>query len=444
MSRRAWVVIDLGFGDAGKGSVTDFLVRDQGAQLVVRFNGGGQAGHNVVTDDGRHHTFSQFGSGSFVPGVGTHLGPAFVLHPGAMLVEAEHLATVGVTDAFERTTVDERALVSTPFHQAANRLRELLRGDQAHGTVGVGVGECVEDAASNLDDTLRVADLANPDLVRQRLASQQRRKRAELRSARRLMEPSAFAELRVLEDPEMVDRAVDTFGRLAARLNTLSEEAAAARLSEAEVTVFEGAQGVLLDQTWGFHPHTTWSDCTVRGALALAGGAEVRRLGVTRGYAVRHGVGPFPSRDPRMEHLFPEPHNHALGWQGRVRAGPLDLVLLRYAVTVCGGLDGLVLTCLDRLPDQVPVCAAWQLDGDVSLVRRDDHDQVVALIPGKADDLGHREQLGTLLGWAEPLHLEVGVRELSDLVGRALGVPVVLESRGPTASRKRWVRPRKA
>ena len=94
MSRRAWIVVDLGFGDAGKGGVTDFLARDQRADLVVRFNGGAQAGHNVVTPDGRHHTFSQFGAGTFA-GVRTALGPAFLLHPLAMVVEAEHLVRAG-------------------------------------------------------------------------------------------------------------------------------------------------------------------------------------------------------------------------------------------------------------------------------------------------------------------------------------------------------------
>ena len=102
MSLEAWIVVDLGFGDAGKGTITDFLVRERGAEWVVRFNGGAQAGHNVVTDDGRHHTFSQLGAGSFVPGVRSYLGPDFVLHPGALLEEARALARVGIPDAFER------------------------------------------------------------------------------------------------------------------------------------------------------------------------------------------------------------------------------------------------------------------------------------------------------------------------------------------------------
>ena len=87
-AREAWAVVDLGFGDGGKGTLTDFLVRDRGAGLVVRFNGGAQAGHNVVCPDGRHHTFAQFCAGSFVPGVLGLLGPEFLLHPLGMAVDS--------------------------------------------------------------------------------------------------------------------------------------------------------------------------------------------------------------------------------------------------------------------------------------------------------------------------------------------------------------------
>src|SRR5215210_2605913 len=125
---RAFVIVDLGFGDAGKGLLTDCLVRRTGAKVVVRYNGGAQAGHNVVTPDGRHHTFSQFGSGSFVPGVRTFLSRDVVVHPTALLREEASLRTAGVTDALERLRISADAVVVTPYHQALNRLRETARG----------------------------------------------------------------------------------------------------------------------------------------------------------------------------------------------------------------------------------------------------------------------------------------------------------------------------
>lgn len=438
------MVIDLGFGDSGKGSVTDFLVRDKGAGLVVRFNGGAQAGHTVVLDDGRHHTFAQFGAGSFVDGVRTHLGPSFVMHPGGMQVEADRLGELGVDDVFDRTTVDQRALVISPFQQAAGRLRELIRGDDAHGTCGVGFGEAVADAEAGLEDQIVAADLRHPSRLQRKLASQRRRKRAELVAAKRLMEPQAWNEVALLDDAGSVERVLESWRPLGERLDVVEGATARRILSEAESVVFEGAQGVLLDERWGFHPHTTWSDCTVTGAMNLLSGldAEVTRLGVTRCYGTRHGKGPFPAHDKRFDVMLGEDHNHDLGWQGRFRRGPLDLVLLRYALEVCGGVDGLAVTCLDRLEagGALPMVFGYDLD-ETDAVERDSHGQVRRLLPGDPDDLEHREALGQLLGWAEPLMGMVPMGELNSVLRRMTKTPVVLESRGPTAAKKRWVNP---
>lgn len=386
----AIVVVDLGFGDAGKGTITDFLVRDRGAALVVRFNGGAQAGHNVVTPDGRHHTFAQLGAGTFVDGVGTHLGPAFLLHPGGLLVEVAHLAAKSVPDALDRLTIDGRARVITPFQQAAGRLRELQRGDRAHGTCGVGIGECAADAG--LDDAIVAADLADPARLRVRLARQQDRKRAEFRSVVAGVPPArAEVELALLDDLGAVERTLAAWAP-ARTLRVLDADAAAARLRAPRTVVFEGAQGVLLDETWGFHPHTTWSDCTPRGARALAGDRAVTVLGVTRAYMVRHGPGPFPT-DGTL--AIPELHNGDGGWQGRFRTGALDLPLLAYAARACAGLDGVAVTCLDRVPARVPVRTEQGLEE----VERD-------AIPG--------------------------------LVADAIGAPARLLSSGPTAREKRY------
>src|SRR5437763_522887 len=126
--RQAILIADLGYGDAGKGATVDYLARLTAAHTVVRYNGGAQAAHNVVAPDGRHHTFAQFGSATFLPGVRTHLSRFMVLHPLAMVREAEHLGVLGITDALGRTTIDGDALVISPYQQAANRLRELARG----------------------------------------------------------------------------------------------------------------------------------------------------------------------------------------------------------------------------------------------------------------------------------------------------------------------------
>ncbi|MEI6292003.1 MAG: adenylosuccinate synthetase, partial [Chloroflexota bacterium] len=158
---RAFIIVDLGFGDSGKGLLTDFLARQYQAGVVVRYNGGAQAGHNVVLPDGRHHTFSQFGSGSFIPGVRTYLSRRVVIHPGALLVEGTILQEKGLPDVFSRLRMSEEALIITPFHQAANRIKEIVRGADRHGSCGVGVGEAVEDASAHPGDSVQAGDLAN-------------------------------------------------------------------------------------------------------------------------------------------------------------------------------------------------------------------------------------------------------------------------------------------
>src|SRR6185436_14968905 len=168
--RQVCLTVDLGFGDAGKGSIVDFLTRAYDAHTVVRYNGGAQAGHRVVTPGPNpgEHVFAQFGSGTLA-GAATHLSRFMLLDPLAMVAEEQHLQALGVTDAFERTTIDERALVITPFQRAANRLKELARGDGRHGSCGMGIGETMIDYLEHGQRVLFAGDLRSLDLLRAKL-----------------------------------------------------------------------------------------------------------------------------------------------------------------------------------------------------------------------------------------------------------------------------------
>lgn len=472
----AHLVVDLGFGDAGKGTLTDWLVRRHGAGLVIRFNGGAQAGHNVITEDGRHHTFAQFGAGSFVPGVRTFLARPTIIHPLAMLVEARYLARQGVPDALERTTVSENARVITPFHQAANRLRELARGPGRHGTCGVGVGETVRDALAHPEDTLLAGDLARPATLVRKARAAQERLRAELSDVLRATREhsQAATELELLEDADVPSRWAEAVEALRPRERVVGDDWLGPRLREGH-TVFEGAQGVLLDEWRGFHPHTTWSTCTFEPALELLReqgfNGAIHRLGVLRAYATRHGEGPFPTEDPTL--TLPEPHNGAEGWQGRFRVGAFDAVLARYALACCGGVDALALTHLDRLAARWPVCAAYHApawnkvdasphaDGLTPVVQhavdtstsadslapfiRDTRSRVTALRPGPHRDLAYQERLTRELATCEPLRetLDLGgspeaqTERFTAWVEAALGASVAVTSHGPVARDKR-------
>lgn len=424
----AWIVADLGFGDSGKGTLTDWLVREHGAGLVVRWNGGAQAGHTVVTDEGRAHTFSQFGAGTFVPGVRTHLAETVVVHPTALLVEARYLASAGVGDALSRLTLSGRARVITPFHQSANRARESARGAARHGTCGVGVGETVRDSLEHPSEVVRARDLRDPRALREKAERARERLRASLDGI------ELGGETAVWDDPELVERWIDAVAPL--RSNVVPDDALGALLRAHDEVVLEGAQGVLLDERFGFHPHTTWSDCTPRAARALLRahgwtGASTT-LGVLRAYLTRHGEGPFPTEDPALATALPEPHNASEGWQGAFRVGHPDLVLARYAARVSGGVDGLALTHLDRAAALDRACTAYEGATDASLFVQDGRGHAIDLREG---DLDHQARLAVALRRVRP-RLDPLDAPLPELLARAVGAPLWITSSGPTASSK--------
>jgi adenylosuccinate synthase len=440
-TREAFVVVDLGFGDAGKGTVTDHLVRRFGAHTVVRFNGGAQAGHNVVTPDGRHHTFAQFGAGTFSEGVRTVLAPPVVVHPTALLAEARWLERAGVRDPLARVSVSASCKVVTPFHQAASRLRELARGDARHGSCGVGVGEVMLDDVTH-GERLRAGELLDAARLRRSLAQVQARKRAALDDAVRALRGDARAapEVHALESPAVIDRWVEALAPWRARGLGADDDALPAALAAAGRVVFEGAQGVLLDEWRGFHPHTTWSTCTFDNALDALRGYDgaVHRVGVTRCYATRHGAGPFPTEDAALTRALDEPHNPTGAWQGAFRAGWPDAALLRYALAVCGGVDGLAVTHLDRLGGVARWRGCVGYKGEAPWFT-----PAGALVPGGPRDLAWQEALGRALTAASPVYEDLGevaspAAYVAWLEG-AVGAPVWITSEGPRDGDKRVV-----
>lgn len=416
------IVVDLSFGDAGKGTVVDWLcARPAGAPVaaVVRFNGGAQAAHHVVTADGRHHAFAQFGAGSFTPGVATHLSRFMLVEPLALANEAAHLSRLGVHDVLDRLTVDRHALLTTPYHRAANQARERARGAGRHGSCGVGIGETMAYALAHPGDAPTVADCQAPA----RLA----------RKLRRLRE--CLAAQVVLGATPTIEATVDAYRAFGDRVAIVDDRWLARVLRRGPV-VFEGAQGVLLDEWRGFHPHTTWSTTTFDNAEALlaeAGlGGEGYRLGVLRTYSTRHGAGPLVTEDEALTEALPDAHNGEHLWQGGFRVGHFDAVAHRYAVEVCGRVDGIALTHVDRAAahPEMRVCDAYQV-GERRISR---------LVPGPFRDLAYQARLTEEVLSARPVYRTPDTA-WPETVAASLGVPVVAVSSGPTAADKAWIAP---
>lgn len=434
-------VLGLGFGDCGKGHFIDALTRRWQAHTVVRFNGGAQAGHNVITlgsagTPARHHTFSQFGAGTFVPGTRTLLLDPMVVHPTALLVEAETLSRIGEHDAVSRLTIGAQCRVTTPYHQAAGRLRERLRGATAHGTCGVGVGETVRHALAHPDQVVRYGDLFPKSAAQTRAMADRLQSIREALLAEFPTTGEADAEreeFQTLRDESVAAKWLAAAQAAARQCPPASADTIRKELTQPGGVLFEGAQGILLDEWRGFHPHTTWSSITTAAADAVAaryGIAEpIEHYGVLRSYLTRHGVGPLPTHDESLDRQLPEPHNHRDGWQGQFRRGHPDAVLLRYALDVVGKLSGLLVSHLDIFQRGIPLkwCESYSLSPSSSDTDR--------LPLSSGEDLAHQSNLTELLVHARPRYASNAVESARDLLDRLANiteVPVVLCSHGPT------------
>jgi adenylosuccinate synthase len=298
-----------------------------------------------------------------------------VVNPLLLQYEEEHLATLGVTDAYQRLTIDEGALVTTPFHMATNRLRELHRealtynkiGKGRQGSCGMGFGETVSDSIQDPDGSIRIKDFFRQTVIRAKLNIIQQKKLKEMTPLLKGLPVGLsddllkriMSEYTMLEDRTLIDYCMDNYYHLINHVGVrVVDQSYLTRALESGTTIFEGAQGVLLDEEYGFHPHSTWSNCTFHNALELLNGfsGKVTRMGVTRTYLTRHGSGPFPTEDPDARVVD---HNTKGEWQGAFRVGFYDFVLARYAREVLGGMDEVALNHLDHICGPQKVCLRY-------------------------------------------------------------------------------------
>jgi adenylosuccinate synthase len=438
--QHAILTVDLGFGDAGKGSIVDFLTRAHVAHTVVRYNGGAQAAHRVVTAGPNpcEHVFAQFGSGTLA-GAATHLSRFMLLDPLAMTAEEQHLQALGVADAFARTTIDERALVITPFQRAANRLKELARGHNRHGSCGMGIGETMIDYLEHGQRVLFAGDLRSPDVLRAKLRFLHEINLAKIQSLLPDLPDNdeAAREQSPLRDPDWPDWLIEEYRTFAQQARIVPSAFLHRILQQPGAVIFEGAQGVLLDEWQGFHPYTTWSTTTLENAERLLDEAgytgDQTRIGITRAYATRHGAGPLVTEDATLTRVLPDASNAFGAWQQGFRVGWLDMVMLKYALEAVGPLDQLAVTCLDRLAElpELRICRRYSYDTfNIDRIAR-------SAVPRALD---YQERITNSLARCTPvLETLADPGALLHMLESELGVPIGILSRGPTAAGKRSI-----
>lgn len=350
---KARAVIGANFGDEGKGLMTDYLVNKHQSDLVVRFNGGGQAGHTVTTPDGRRHVFSHFGSGAFT-GAATLLSRFFIVNPLTFIKERKELALKAPVNLTVK--IDINASVSTPFDMLLNQMVEQKRGGKRHGSCGLGIGETIERGEQFFN--LTMLNLTDEWMLRNLLLK-----------IRDVWVPIRKAQLGLSDDFDHIIYSDDLIENYLSDVRYLLNNTESVNdvdvIKQAFNPIFEGAQGLLLDQDHEYFPHVTRSSTGIKNVLKLIGAnfEELEVVYMTRSYLTRHGAGPLKNElsEKPFEKIVDQT-NIPNDWQGTLRFAYLDLDLLKK--TIINDLltnhyhkitPSVGITCLDQSGDLVPV-----------------------------------------------------------------------------------------
>ena len=413
------VVVGTQWGDEGKGKIVDLLTEQ--ARVVVRFQGGNNAGHTLVVG-GEKFIFHLIPSGILHPDTQCLIGNGVVLDPEVFLGEIDRLEERGIKVGPENLRVSERTQVIMPYHKRLDLARERAKGAGKIGTTGRGIGPCYEDKIARRG--IRVADLVDEGLFRAKLMEFLPEKNFLLE---KFLGDEPFTPEEILVPYLAMGQRLKP---LVANVSVLIDDAAKAGKS----ILFEGAQGTHLDIDHGTYPYVTSSNPVAGGAAVGAGigpGHLHRVLGIVKAYTTRVGGGPFPteSTDKNGRHMQ-ECGVEFGSTTGRPRrCGWLDAVVLKEAVRL-NGLTGMAITKLDVLTtlNPVKICVSYEERGR----RRD-------AMPATLPELEHcRPVYEELPGWSQDIR---GVRRYEDLpetcrhylkrVEELAGVPIQLISVGP-------------
>ena len=390
------VVIGAQWGDEGKGKIVDWL--SERADVVVRFQGGHNAGHTLVVGD-KTYKLSLLPSGIVRQKVSV-IGSGVVVDPQALLDEIKIVTDQGVKISPETLILADNASLILDIHRRIDKAREVIRGEKKIGTTGRGIGPAYEDKVARR--AIRVSDLNNSDDLLLKLKEQfsyhnifLREAGEEIASVEEAYEYLQNLAPDILKFAQPVWRRLDEFRHMDKRI------------------LFEGAQGVMLDVDHGTYPYVTSSN-TVAGQAATGSGTGPTTigyvLGITKAYTTRVGSGPFPSE-------LTDSIGQTLGERGREfgvvtgrkrRCGWFDAVMVRQAIKT-SGITGIALTKLDVLDgfDELRVCDSYELDGEV-----------LDYFPsGTRQQAAVKPIYRTLEGWSDSTR---GARSWSELPGNAI------------------------
>ena len=347
------VVIGSQWGDEGKGKVVDWL--SERADVIVRFQGGHNAGHTLVID-GVTYKLSLLPSGVVRGGKVSIIGNGVVIDPWALFMEIDKIRGQGVTITPDSLKIAENACLILPIHPKRDAAAEALRGAGKIGTTGRGIGPAYEDKVGRR--AIRVCDLSNMALVEEKLKAMLAHHNAILVAAG---EPAMKVE-EILPSLKEIAAKLLPFATPVWRLLEQYRK-------EGKRILFEGAQGTMLDVDYGTYPYVTSSN-TLAGAATIGSGTGMNSigyvLGITKAYTTRVGSGPFPTElnDNIGQRLGERGHEFGTVTGRKRRSGRIDAVMVRQPV-VTGGITGIALTKLDVLDglSELKLCVGYEIDG---------------------------------------------------------------------------------
>jgi adenylosuccinate synthase len=345
-------IIGAQWGDEGKGKVVDWLASR--ADIVVRFQGGHNAGHTLVVGN-QTYKLSLLPSG-LVRGKLGIIGNGVVVDPTALLAEIERVTSQGLPVTPATLRIADNAPLILPLHAALDGAREAARGDRKIGTTGRGIGPAYEDKVARR--AIRMCDLAEPDTLSAKLD--------ELLLHHNTLLAGLGAP--IFEKAALLDSLLQLAPKLLPYIEPVWERLAAAKQAGKRI-LFEGAQAVMLDVDHGTYPFVTSSNTiagTAAGGSGVGPSAVGRVLGIAKAYCTRVGSGPFPTElhDETGQLLGERGHEFGTVTGRKRRCGWFDAAMVRQAVKV-GGIDGLALTKLDVLDGftQLKICVGYEING---------------------------------------------------------------------------------
>jgi adenylosuccinate synthase len=416
------IVIGAQWGDEGKGKITDLLSRS--ADVVVRYQGGNNAGHTVVVGD-RTFKLHLIPSGILYPKTECIIASGTVIDPKVLLEEVDRLKDLGIST--DNLFIAETAHVTMPYHCVLDRASEDQRAEHKIGTTGRGIGPTYADKSERVG--IRVIDLMDEKRMPKKLRWAIEQKNIVLQKLYNL-------------EPLDADAIIEEYRGYADRLRPHVVDASLkvdAAIRERRNILFEGAQGTLLDLDHGTYPYVTSSNPVAGGACIGVGVGPTcidRVIGVAKAYTTRVGEGPFPTElhDDIGNHIGEVGAEFGTTTGRKRRCGWFDGVIGRYAVRI-NGLDCLAVTKLDVLDDleEIKVCTAYELDGKVVHDFPSDSRAFARAIPIYETLAGWKQSTSECKTVEElPTNAKEYLKFLADLTGTPIAIISLGASRGQT------------